>query len=148
MTSSQVKSDIQAYAAGVNAFLRNGRSLPIEFALLRHKPGPWSPLDTIAFGHMMAWILSTGFASKLTRARLVERLGPEAAAELELFYPAENPLTLPRGIEFNGLQPDGTFAAVEGPFIRRNMEGIGHGSNAWVVSGRRTARPWPWQVKH
>ncbi len=142
-TSKRVRSDLQAYAAGINAYLQNRRPLPLEFALLRHEPEIWQPLDSIALGRMISWTLSHGFANKLTRARLIERIGPEAAAELELFYPPDNPVTLPAGIEFNLLEPDGMLRASEGPFIRRNMESVGRGSNAWVVSGRRSATGHP-----
>jgi penicillin amidase len=139
LTSAKMQEDIESYTAGVNSFLENGHPLPLEFSLLRHRPEPWTVLDSVSFGRMMAWILSHGFANKLTRAKLIDRVGPEAAAELELFYPETNPLTLPKGIEFNLLEADGMLRAAQGPFMQRNMENSGRGSNAWVVSGRRTA---------
>ncbi|MGA9349112.1 MAG: penicillin acylase family protein [Anaerolineae bacterium] len=38
---------LEAYSQGVNAFIETHCSrLPLEFTLLRHKPLPWSPLDT------------------------------------------------------------------------------------------------------
>ncbi|UCG24292.1 MAG: penicillin acylase family protein, partial [Chloroflexota bacterium] len=138
LSCERVQADVLAYTAGINAFLETGRPLPIEFSLLGHKPEPWTPLDSVAFGRMMAWILSHGFANKLTRAQVIEVVGPEAAAELELHYPEDNPLTLPQGIEFNLFGPDGLLRAVEGPFIGRSMAGRGRGSNAWVLAGSRT----------
>ncbi len=45
--------------AGVNAWLAaRGGDLPPEFALLRHRPEPWAPVDTLAFVQMMARNLS------------------------------------------------------------------------------------------
>ena len=37
---------LEAYAAGVNAFLDTGPVLPPEFWLLRASPEPWTPADT------------------------------------------------------------------------------------------------------
>lgn len=143
LSSDKVRADVEAYTAGINAFLNSGAPLPLEFSLLRHRPEPWTALDSVAFGRMMAWILSHGFASKLTRAQLIERVGPAAAAELELFYPEDNPVTLPNGIEFNLLEVDGKLRAADGPFIRRSMEGSARGSNAWVIAGQRTTTGHP-----
>ncbi len=143
LTSDKVRADVKAYTAGINAFLEGGAPLPLEISLLRHRPERWTPLDTVAFGRMMAWILSHGFAGKLTRARLMEKVGPAAAAELELYYPEDNPVTLPNGIEFNLLEVDGKLRAAEGPFIRRNMEGSARGSNAWVIAGQRVTTGHP-----
>ncbi|HSG14993.1 MAG TPA: penicillin acylase family protein [Anaerolineae bacterium] len=143
LTSETVRTDILAYTAGINAFLKTDRPLPVEFSLLRHTPEPWTPLDSVAFSRLMAWTLSHGFANKLTRAQLIEKVGSEAAAELELHYPKDNPVTLPQGIEFNLFEPGGLLRAVEGPFIGRFMAGRGRGSNAWVINGNRTASGHP-----
>ena len=128
-----LRGHLEAYAAGVNACLEEmGDRLPVEFALLRHRPEPWAPLDTLAWARVMAWSLSHGWASELVRARLIERLGPARAAELEIDYPPQNPLTLPQGIEFNRLAVDGALEALRGPFLNRAM-----GSNGWAVTGSR-----------
>ncbi|HET92217.1 MAG TPA: penicillin acylase family protein [Chloroflexi bacterium] len=128
-----VRSVLEAYAAGVNAFLeRTGDRLPVEFTLLRHRPDPWSPLDSMAWVRVMIWNLSHAWTSELARARLIEQLGPERAADLEIRYPERNPITLPQSIEFNRLTPDGMLQAAQGPFL-----GQGFGSNGWAVSGRQ-----------
>src|SRR6185503_2856314 len=48
---------LDAYAAGVNAFLATGPVLPIEFWLTGARPEPWTPLDSAAWIKMMAWDL-------------------------------------------------------------------------------------------
>ncbi|MCI0398830.1 MAG: penicillin acylase family protein [Chloroflexi bacterium] len=138
-TGDLVRHDALAYSAGVNAYLAQNPKLPVEFALLRHRPEPWDPLDSLTFGRMLAWTLSYGWAGELARARLVEKVGPELAAELEPRYPERNPLTLPQGIQFNRLEPDGMLRAAAGPFLGRGAEGGGRGSNGWVISPRRSA---------
>jgi penicillin amidase len=46
-TSAESLSNLEAYAAGVNAFLDTvGRRLPPEFVILRFRPEPWTPADS------------------------------------------------------------------------------------------------------
>jgi len=131
--AGQLRDVLEAYAAGVNGFLdQAGGRLPVEFTLLRHRPEPWTPLDSLAWTRVMLWNLSHAWAGELVRARLIEKLGSERAADLEPHYPERNPITLPQGVEFNRLTPDGMLEAAEGPFLGR-----GFGSNGWAVTGSR-----------
>jgi penicillin amidase len=82
LLSADAKDGLDAYAAGVSARLVRGR-LPIEFTLLRYRPEPWSVADTLSWIKMMSWDLSANWESELLRARLIDRLGPEWASELE-----------------------------------------------------------------
>ncbi|MFX1514625.1 MAG: penicillin acylase family protein, partial [Promethearchaeota archaeon] len=130
----ELHSAFQAYSDGVNAFLQHLSSrLPIEFSLLKHKPEPWKPEDSFAFTRVMIWQLSHAWYGEIVRARLIDKVGVEHAAELELNFPESNPTTLPKGIEFNILNDDGSFRKAQGPFLDRGM-----GSNTWVVSGQKT----------
>ena len=130
-----VKDALTAYAAGVNAFMAHPKSkLPVEFTLLGHKPAPWQPEESAQFARVMIWQLSHAWQGEILRAEIVEKVGPEHAAELEIHFPAGNPLTLPQGIEFNALDPDGLLRKIPSPFLDR-----GKGSNAWAVSPRRSA---------
>jgi penicillin amidase len=128
------RATILAYSAGVNAFLRNpSAAMPIEFTLLGHTPEPWEPEDTLAYSRLMIWQLSHAWYSEIVRAQLIEAVGQEHASELEITYPPGNPITLPDGIRFNRLDPDGSLAGARGPFLNR-----GQGSNAWAISGAKT----------
>ncbi|MFQ5398327.1 MAG: penicillin acylase family protein [Anaerolineae bacterium] len=129
-----VRLVIQAYTDGVNAFLAHPDSkLPVEFSLLRHKPEPWQPEDTAVFIRVMIWQLSHAWHGELVRAQIAEAVGAERAADLEIRYPAANPITLPNGIEFNVFDPNGMLGQATGPFLDR-----GKGSNAWAVAGRKS----------
>ena len=141
--AGELRQYLEAYAAGVNGFLKraDGR-LPVEFTLLRHRPGPWTPLDSLAWARVTLWNLSHAWAGELVRARLGEKLGPERAADLEIRYPERNPVTLPQGIEFNRLRPDGMLEAAEGPFLSQGKRSTPSldaavGSNGWAVSANR-----------
>ncbi len=128
---------LEAYAGGVNAFL-DRRRLPVEFRLTGVRPDRWTPLDTLAFGRVMIFNLSNGWANELVRAQLIEKLGPARAADLEIQWPERDLPTLPDGIVFNRLQPDGKLTAERGPFLGRGLDGGGHGSNAWAIAGWRS----------
>jgi len=132
-TDDELRGLLEAYAAGVNVSLdQTGGRMPVEFTLLRHWPEPWTPLDSLSWIRVMIWNLSHAWAGELVRAQLIEKLGPDRAADLEIRYPERNPITLPQGIEFNRLTPDGMLEAAEGPFL-----GQAFGSNGWAVTGSR-----------
>jgi penicillin amidase len=137
-TTDRVRRDVSSYADGINAYLDREQKLPVEFALLRYQPEPWDALDSVAFAHLLTWSLSHGSAGELVRARLVDTLGANAAAELEPIYPERNPITLSQGIQFNRLEVDGMLNAASGPFITRGIEGAGKGSNAWAISSKHS----------
>ncbi len=131
---AELHEAVQAYTDGVNAFLTHpAAKMPVEFMLLRHRPAPWKPEDSMAFARVMIWQLSHAWYGEIVRAQTIAAVGDEHAAELEIHYPERNPITLPAGIEFNQLGVDGTLASARGPFLAR-----GQGSNAWAVSGDRT----------
>jgi len=133
--SDDLRQIILAYTQGVNAYLEYpGKKLPVEFTLLRHQPEAWTPEDTMAFTRVMVWQLSHAWYGEVIRAQLAEKVGDEHAAELEIQYPALNPLTLPKGIEFNRLNNDELLSKVGGPYLSQ-----GKGSNSWVICAERSA---------
>jgi penicillin amidase len=62
--SPGLKAALDAYAAGVNAFLKQrSGALPLEFQLLRITPEPWKPADSLVWGRIMALQLSANSIS-------------------------------------------------------------------------------------
>lgn len=121
-----LKALMTAYADGVNAFLKHPASrLPPEYGLVKLKPEPWKIEDSVAFGQFMGWQLSGEWKMELPRFK-ASVIGKEKLDELAPGYPAENPSVIPKGIDVN--------AATKGPYVKR-----GGGSNAWAISGSRTA---------
>jgi penicillin amidase len=136
---ADARAEVEAYAEGVNAFIEQaGKRLPVEFMLVGHRPEPWTPLDSMAFARVMIWQLSHAWASAIVRARIIKKVGPERAADLEIKYPERHPITLPEGIEFNRLEPDGMLKAAQGPYLNKGLE-AGFGSNGWVVAASKSA---------
>lgn len=112
--SPQLKSLLDAYAAGVNAFITQHRgALPPEFVLLNYRPEPWTPVDSLVWGRLMALQLSGNMGDELLGAKL------KAALPDDLYR-----LLTRRGSASTAIDaPANTNAA----------------SNNWVVAGARTA---------
>ncbi|RXH56059.1 penicillin acylase family protein [Granulicella sibirica] len=77
---------LEQYAKGVNASMATqAPNLPLEFRILRYKPAPWTPRDSILIGLFMFQDLSTSFPEKLGHEALAAKLSPDLLADL---YPA------------------------------------------------------------
>lgn len=124
------RAALDAYAAGVNAFLAAEPPLPPEFALFRVEPEPWTPVDSLVWLTVMAWTLSSNMQSELWHWRLSERLTPEQIAEFLPTQPGEEPLhwAVPPGLRARGARLGHGL-----PLPPRGL-----GSNNWVLDGRRT----------
>ena len=138
----QADIDLTAYAAGVNAFLASDTPLPIEFAIVQHKPEPWQLLDSIAYAHLQMWALTHGAIGELVKAQILQQVDPALANDLLMHYPESHPATLPDGIEENAQWIDawrGTGVPWANPFHGKgNLDGAGRGSNAWVIAPERS----------
>ncbi len=127
-----------AYARGVNTFIENNaHRLPVEFTLLGFKPTPWHPADTIQWSKMMGWNLGGNWETELIRARIVSKVGPERAAQLEAGYDAQHPLIIPSIVAYQGIN----LGLLEQYEQLKALSGFGMlgGSNNWVVDGTMTA---------
>lgn len=151
LLDAETRAELDAYAAGVNAGMAR-EPLPVEFTLLRFRPEPWTAADSLSWAKMMAWSLSVNWESELLRAALIERLGPERAAELEPPPPAAWPTVLDRaGTEALAGLCDPTVRPAETSIpsddLNENTRGdadlpaiaAAPGSNNWVVAGWRSA---------
>ncbi len=139
---------LEAYAAGVNAYLEQHRSrLPLEFTLFRlfgrrWEIEPWQPLHTVAWAKVMAWDLGGNWDDELLNARIVQRIGPERLRELVLPYPTDRPVIVPTAVMESPLPEETSRALLDlGQALQRATLGDGpeRGSNNWVVAGSRSA---------
>jgi penicillin G amidase len=133
----EVSAAMQAYAAGVNARIARGR-LPVEFTLLRHQPEPWTVADSLSWVKMISWVLSVNWESEILRARLIARLGPELAAELEPDYFDRCPTILPAGIDYSHIGETALKRAEDARPFTGPPTSAGLGSNNWTLCGKRT----------
>jgi penicillin amidase len=154
---------LQAYADGVNAYLADhkGSALSLEYAVLKlltpgYSPEPWQPLNTLTWGKVMAWDLSSQGETEVEHAILLNTLTPEQIAFLFPPYPSDHPVVVP---DFSlGTTPSGSMDQSQGiqalidltpafQSLSANMtklksvmgpSGSDIGSNNWVIAGSRT----------
>jgi len=129
--SPELRLALEAYADGVNQALRDG-ALPLPG---RYPVEPWQPWHSVA-AFKVRHVFMGHWQLKLVQATLLARVGPEAFGRLETRVPVGSPLAVP---------PDGRLSAVIEAALTDVVEHLGFlaevepGSNAWAVSGRRTA---------
>lgn len=131
---NETRAGLEAYAAGVNAYLATRPTLPVEFIAMRVEPEPWKPADSVAWLLVMSWDLSGNWRSELGRLRYAAKLGPEKAAEFLPVYPGDKPVPFP---DFKALYAEMAPAAAAMLAVSPDT-GEAVGSNNWVVDGTRT----------
>ena len=83
MMNPEVRGVMEAYARGVNRFIdQHEKRLPIEFTLLKYKPQPWQPADSLVIACYMYRTLTDTRQQEIRRALVTARVGQELAADL------------------------------------------------------------------
>ncbi|MER7809418.1 penicillin acylase family protein [Streptomyces sp900116325] len=91
--SADTKKNLQAYADGVNAYLkgRDGKDISVEYAAIGltndYKPTKWTPVDSVAWLKAMAWDLRGNMQDEIDRSLMTSRLSKEQIEELYPAYP-------------------------------------------------------------
>ncbi|OKK16761.1 penicillin amidase [Streptomyces sp. CB00455] len=91
--SEPTKKYLQAYADGVNAYLKgkSGKDLSVEHAALKlsdgYRPEQWTPVDSVAWLKAMAWDLRGNMQDEIDRALMASKLTPAQIDELYPPYP-------------------------------------------------------------
>jgi len=147
-----VRAHLEAYAAGVNAWMRsNDGALPPEFYALWFEPEPWTVTDSLVWIRLMALRLTGNWRTELLRAGL-RRHVPESLIE-KLFPEAEGPSTLAGGS--TGRLADRIGEIRDGVSVGSDSGTAGFwqqagptwgaegGSNVWALSGARTSTGGP-----
>lgn len=138
----RTRAMLDAYAAGVNAFLdgcrRAGRPPSFECTLTGVLPEPWSAVDCIAV-FLVRHILMGGWEGKVWRARLLAQFGPERMAALMPGYEPGRLVIVPPDARYDGPTLDALAALAHGlSHLTHLKEWVDQGSNNWVVGGART----------
>lgn len=160
------KAELQAYADGVNAYIATHQSnLPLEFTLLQVPAEKWTPLDSLAYGRLVALSLDNNWYYKYTRALMIKVAGVDMTNALIPTYPDESPTLLSAENEAAPLPPATqastpttpvkTTSPLESQLLahlapdlpagsmetRQLLGNISNsfGSNDWVVDGTKTA---------
>ncbi|HYB41700.1 MAG TPA: penicillin acylase family protein, partial [Candidatus Methylomirabilis sp.] len=136
--AADTRAMLASFAAGVNAFIESTPRWGVEFEVVRVRPAPWEPWDSIAVFKIRHLDMGP-WKAKLWRARLLRHLGPERAADLTS-APQPHPLLIvPPAAEYRGARPDGLVEMERHLSAMALVPGAPQGSNNWVLGGSRTA---------
>lgn len=131
------RESLNAYAAGVNAFIgtHDGALSPEFTLLLAADPAPWSAADSIAWLKVMALHLSGNWREEALRAAMIDEIGAEKTASFFPDVPAATPsiLDAAEGRAFYDLSS----------LLNDLLPPAGNGSNNWVVDGTHTSSGMP-----
>lgn len=140
---AETQAALQAYADGVNAFLAQaGGKLPLEFKILGIQPQPWTPIDSLVFGKLVAWGLSNNYQDELVISKLTQTLSWEETLSLLPDYPGPdvipdaNAALLPETVDSMLRTARLLLPAQSDMNVALRPD---QGSNAWVVGGSHTA---------
>ena len=138
--SPETRALLEAYSAGVNAWIGSrGKFAGMEFLYLG-APEPWRPADSLLWGRTMGLWLSSNYRTELTRQALLDKIPRRM---LEQLWPS-HAATLPPEAGLNGWGLPGSrlasaaasallesLPAFPGPFTLPSTA-----SDAWAVDGR------------
>ena len=154
---------LEAYASGVNAYLRDRgtSSIALEYTILGlqrpgYTPAPWTPVDSLAWLKAMAWDLRGNTPDESERVAYTETLSPDEVEQLWPPFPFDIREPIVSDPTRSAMAAAGPAPATVGDDrIRRLVAavadataalpqllgpaGAGIGSNSMVVAGDRTA---------
>jgi penicillin amidase len=139
---ADTQAALTAYADGVNAFIAQADGkLPLEFKILSITPRPWTPIDSLVFGKLVAWGLSNNYQDELIISQLTQTLTWEEALSILPDYPG--PDVIPDANTSILPETANAMLAFQRDLNITPLTKPDQGSNAWVVGGSHTASGLP-----
>lgn len=147
--NEKTKEAIEAYSAGVNAWINQLRpeEYPLEYKIMNFTPGEWTPLRSALLLKNMTYTLA-GRNSDLRMSNTKAYLGDSFIKEVMNLDPVWNDPTIPPGTSWNfdplkAQKPQSNFK----PSIAEDLPPFQpdpmNGSNNWAVSGSKTKSGYP-----
>lgn len=136
--SPTMRAQIEAYAAGVNAWISNeDQQFGLELTVVkllsggRYRPEPWRPADSLVWAKLMALGLDGNWRAELLRLRLAQKIGEDGVKFL--IEPAgesrDSTLSLVTQAVRN-IELDRLYRETDNVATRKR-----EASNEWVLSG-------------
>ena len=145
---NEQKQSLAAYTAGVNAFIQQMGTAPLEFLLLRYRPEPWKAEDSILVALNMFQMLSFSDDEERMVSIMEKSLPPEVVAFLTPDTDSYTQVLVGGSDSHRPIQPIPVEALAS---IRRDPKQDGVraaklvqptdfdvGSNNWAVDGSKT----------
>jgi penicillin amidase len=140
-TDSAVLKALKSYADGVNFYIeQNAKKLPPEFAILGYKPEKWEPEHSLNLIGYIAWDLNGSWNSEIFIHQISGKLSNDQVKE---FIPD---IASQKKLIFSGINNDKGWCdemAATSDHLKDLGLQVFHGSNNWVVSGKKTTTGMP-----
>jgi penicillin amidase len=138
------REHLEAYAAGVNAFVGMRPVLPPEFFLTHLDFDRWQAVDSLTWLKMMAWDLGGNWRNELLRMRLANTLPMARIHEFLPPYPGDAPAQI-RDLKelYQGKEPP-RVAENGDTFWKSRKWGLSPfsaASNSWAVAKGESGKP-------
>lgn len=157
-TGAVGREALAGYTAGVNAYLgeRSPAELGFEYTVMEvvnrnYTPEPWTAIDSILWGKVMAWDLRGNMGNEIARSMLLDDFTPEEVGLFYPPYPEDHPVIVgnqaPR-VDGPGLNPapPNSLQTISRALANIGLVdavtgggGVGIGSNSWVIGPQRSA---------
>lgn len=130
-----------SYVEGVNAYIAT-RPAPPEFEYAEVTPAPWTVEDSI-IAFKIRHILMGTWQLKLVQAIVAAGAGADALRAFDIRSPEGSLATIPPGVRVRDLLQSAEHDVADSARHLGFLSEAEAGSNAWVVSGRRTSTGMP-----
>jgi penicillin amidase len=135
--AGDLRQEVLAYTDGVNAAMRD-RPLPAEFTILRHRPEPWEPEDSLAIGRLLSFSQAVNWEAQLVRMRLLKELGPELTQALDPVFAGDSAQSLEDLGGAPGNASAEWLAELAAAEDLLSLSAWAPASNSWALHGSRT----------
>lgn len=131
------KQALMAYLDGINAY-QASRPAPLEFKLLGIPKRPFTPADTVSVAGYLAYSFAAAFRTEPVMTQIRDQLGPDYLKIFDLDWRPEGALRQAR-LQSGDWQDLGRIARLSQAAVEASGLPVFEGSNAWVISGARSA---------
>lgn len=145
------KHYLQAYADGVNSYITDSGKLPFEFKVLAYQPDPWTAEDSVLIFLGMCENLTAWAEHGERMVSVMEKTLPEAVVrfltpdtdiyteQLQNFTESLRPVQKTPVEDLANVLASAQAASSTKPIELVQQYDLVAGSNAWAVSGKKTA---------
>ncbi|MDN3919472.1 penicillin acylase family protein [Roseateles violae] len=130
------KRALLAYLDGINQYQAT-RPAPLEFDLLGIPKRPFTPADTVSVAGYLAYSFAAAFRTEPALSELRDKLGADYLKIFDLAWHPDG--VVRRDLRPGDWQDLGRLARLSQDALEAAGQPLFEGSNAWAVSGSRTA---------
>lgn len=136
-------SMMEAFFSGVHQFIET-QPLPIEFKILGYKPRPFSPQESMAISGYLALSFGEGLIADPLYTDLINDFPKEVVDKMWIREKNDkNIITKQKSVSLRLKEQPWYGKFLEAQNYFRDVLGLFHGSNSWVLSGKRSTSGFP-----